>query len=157
VIPDGDFLCDLDTSLQKQRSSLMLPSTITEKLNELTTLTETVQKFVLACAGFLTVGIGAVLVAWTKIRQQLAAVETQVSPVKSVLPAEIPLAIDDTLRQKVDDIVANVDKDKIMRDSQHAENKAALAELKDTLADQNDELAAIRSLVQKVLAKMAGL
>lgn len=135
----------------------MLPSTIAEKLNELTTLTETVQKFVLACAGFFTVGVGAVLVAWTKIRQQLAAVETQVSPTKTTIVPEIPLTIDDTLRQKVDEIVANVDKDKLMRDTQHVQNSAVLAELKETLADQNEELAAIRSLVQKVLAKMAGL
>jgi len=130
-------------------------ATLLDKLNDLTAIAESAQKAAVAAAGFVVMGVGGVVVAVRKIKAQLAVVESQVAP-PTVAPEKL-LVPDDTLRQKVDQLADNYQRDKLMRDSQHDSNTQKLDELKAEIAEQRGELREIRKLLQRVISKMAGL
>lgn len=155
---------------------------LSQRIDQLSEFIANGEKLLVVLTTFIVTGVGGIALAWSKVRQQIKGVEDKVEPVKrEVTQAGDPdshTLSTQTLREKVEEILVDINADKGVRGIQHAMNTSNLRDNTDQIKEVNERLGAvettisevkanvkgvgdevkeIRSMVQKVLAKMAGV
>jgi hypothetical protein len=115
-------------------------------VEDLTQIAETVQSVATVVGPLLVTGVGGVVMAWKKIRQEMHK-DDHTTALTSL----------DNLQTKLQQVETAITSERKDRSLQHETNTERLDVLQTDVQGLREDVSEIRTLVEKMLGKMAGI